>query len=102
MATVFLRVVVADDSLVLREGVVRLLEAAGFDVVAEAGDGEQLLAAVRAHVPDAAAVDIRMPPTHSDEAGEPRWRSAPPLSPRRRTARRRPPSGRTASADPAG
>jgi DNA-binding NarL/FixJ family response regulator len=69
MATVFLRVVVADDSLVLREGVVRLLEAAGFDVVAEAGDGEQLLAAVRAHVPDAAAVDIRMPPTHSDEGG---------------------------------
>jgi DNA-binding NarL/FixJ family response regulator len=67
MATMALRVVVADDSLLVREGVVRLLEAAGFEVVAEAGDGDELLAAVRAHRPDAAVVDIRMPPTHTDE-----------------------------------
>ena len=62
-----LRVVVADDSLLLREGVVRLLEASGCEVVAEAGDAEALMEAVRAQRPDVAVVDIRMPPTHSDE-----------------------------------
>jgi DNA-binding NarL/FixJ family response regulator len=61
------RVVVADDSVLLREGVVRLLEDAGFDVVGQAGDGEELLRKTRAHRPDVAIVDIRMPPTHTDE-----------------------------------
>src|SRR5215210_1026034 len=62
-----MRVVVADDSLLLREGVVRVLEAAGFQVVAEAGDAGALMDAVRRHRPDAAVIDIRMPPTHTDE-----------------------------------
>jgi DNA-binding NarL/FixJ family response regulator len=62
-----LRVVVADDSLLLRVGVVRLLEDAGLEVVGQAGDGEELLRKVRAHKPDVAVVDIRMPPTHTDE-----------------------------------
>ena len=62
-----LRLVLADDSLLLREGIARLLVEAGFDVVAQAGDAEALLAAVREHVPDVAIVDIRMPPTHTDE-----------------------------------
>jgi DNA-binding NarL/FixJ family response regulator len=67
MATMTLRVVVADDSLLLREGVARVLEAAGFEVVAEAADGEELMRSVREHRPDVAVVDIRMPPTHTDE-----------------------------------
>ena len=62
-----LRVVVADDSVLLRAGVVQVLRDAGLDVVAEAGDGEELLAAVRAQRPDVAVTDIRMPPDHSDE-----------------------------------
>jgi DNA-binding NarL/FixJ family response regulator len=62
-----MRVVVAEDSVLLRAGVVHLLEAAGFDVVAQAGDAEQLLSAVREHRPDVAVTDIRMPPTHTDE-----------------------------------
>jgi DNA-binding NarL/FixJ family response regulator len=62
-----MRVVVADDSTLLREGVVRLLEEAGFEVVGQAGDGEELLRKVRAHKPDVAVVDVRMPPTHTDE-----------------------------------
>jgi len=62
-----LRVVVAEDSLLLRAGVVHVLQDAGFDVVAEAGDAEELLREVRAHRPDVAVTDIRMPPTHSDE-----------------------------------
>jgi len=61
------RVVVADDSTLLREGVVRLLEEAGLEVVGQAGDGEELLRKVRAHKPDVAVVDVRMPPTHTDE-----------------------------------
>jgi DNA-binding NarL/FixJ family response regulator len=61
------RVVIADDSVLLREGAARLLEEAGFEVVAQAGDGEDLLRKVRAHKPDVAVVDIRMPPTHVDE-----------------------------------
>jgi DNA-binding NarL/FixJ family response regulator len=59
--------VIADDSVLLRRGAVRLLEDPGFDVVGEAGDGEDLLRKVRAHKPDVAIVDIRMPPTHIDE-----------------------------------
>ena len=62
-----MRVVVADDSVLLREGVVRLLEEAGFEVVAQAGDAEDLLRKVNAHKPDLAVVDVRMPPTHTDE-----------------------------------
>ena len=62
-----MRIVIADDSVLLREGAVRLLADAGFDVVGQAGDGEELLRKVRAHKPDVAVVDIRMPPTHIDE-----------------------------------
>ena len=62
-----MRVVVADDSLLTREGIVRLLRDAGIDVVAEAGDAEALLGHVRSARPDVAIVDIRMPPTHTDE-----------------------------------
>jgi DNA-binding NarL/FixJ family response regulator len=62
-----MRVVVADDSTLLREGLVRLLEEAGFEIVGQAGDGEELLRKVRAHKPDVAVVDVRMPPTHTDE-----------------------------------
>jgi DNA-binding NarL/FixJ family response regulator len=62
-----LRLVLADDSLLLREGLVRLLDDAGFDVVAQAGSADELLDAVRQHHPDVAIVDIRMPPTHTDE-----------------------------------
>ena len=62
-----LRIVVADDSVLLREGIARLLVESGFEVVAQAGDGPTLLAAVREHHPDVAIIDIRMPPTHTDE-----------------------------------
>jgi DNA-binding NarL/FixJ family response regulator len=61
------RVVIADDSVFVRRGAVRLLEDAGLEVVAEAGDAEDLLRKVRAHRPDVAVVDIRMPPGHLDE-----------------------------------
>jgi DNA-binding NarL/FixJ family response regulator len=61
------RVVIADDSVLLREGIARLLEESGFDVVAQAGDGDDLLRKVGAHKPDIAVVDVRMPPTHTDE-----------------------------------
>ena len=62
-----LRVVVADDSVLLREGLAELLTSRGFDVVAQAGDGDELMRKVSAHRPDVALVDIRMPPTGSDE-----------------------------------
>ncbi len=62
-----MRVVVAEDSMLLRAGVVALLEAAGFQVVGQAGDAEELLEHVRALRPDVAITDIRMPPTHTDE-----------------------------------
>ena len=62
-----MRVILADDSVLLREGVARLLSDAGFAVVAQAGDSEELLAAIAADPPDVAITDIRMPPTHSDE-----------------------------------
>jgi len=61
------RVVVADDAVLLREGVVRILREAGFDVQAQAGNAEDLLLHVRSLEPDVAVVDIRMPPTHTDE-----------------------------------
>jgi DNA-binding NarL/FixJ family response regulator len=62
-----LRVVLADDSVLLREGVARLLDEAGFDVVAQSGTADDLLLKVRSYSPDIAIVDIRMPPTHTDE-----------------------------------
>jgi DNA-binding NarL/FixJ family response regulator len=61
------RVIVAEDSVLLREGVVRVLEEAGFEVVGQAGDAKELMRKARAHKPDVAIVDIRMPPTHTDE-----------------------------------
>jgi DNA-binding NarL/FixJ family response regulator len=61
------RVVVADDSLLVRRGIVSLLQERGVDVVAEAGTAEELLPLVDAHEPDAAIVDIRMPPGYEDE-----------------------------------
>jgi DNA-binding NarL/FixJ family response regulator len=61
------RVVIAEDSGLLRAGIVRLLEDAGMEVVAQAGDAEELLRKVHAHRPDVAITDIRMPPTHTDE-----------------------------------
>lgn len=62
-----MRIVVAEDSLLFREGLVRLLEDSGFDVVAQAGDSEQLSHAVDAYRPDLAIIDVRMPPTQTDE-----------------------------------
>ena len=62
-----MRVIVADDSVLLREGVTRLLENAGHEVVGHAADREELMRKVRAHKPDVAIIDIRMPPTHTDE-----------------------------------
>jgi DNA-binding NarL/FixJ family response regulator/class 3 adenylate cyclase len=62
-----MRVVLAEDSVLLREGVARLLEDAGFDIVAQGGTAEDLLRHVAMHKPDIAIVDIRMPPTQTDE-----------------------------------
>jgi DNA-binding NarL/FixJ family response regulator len=62
-----LRLVIADDSLLLREGIALLLVEAGFEVVGQAGGPDELLTAVREQRPDVAIVDIRMPPTHTDE-----------------------------------
>jgi len=62
-----MRVVIAEDSALLRAGLVRLLEDAGFEVVGQAADAEDLLRKVRAHRPDVAITDIRMPPTNTDE-----------------------------------
>lgn len=62
-----MRIAVADDALILREGLARLLQEAGFEVVGLAGDAEQLLELVERSQPDVAVIDIRMPPTHTDE-----------------------------------
>jgi DNA-binding NarL/FixJ family response regulator len=62
-----LRVVLADDSVLLREGMARLLADAGFEIVGQAGNAEELLLKVRSWKPDVAIVDIRMPPSHTDE-----------------------------------
>jgi DNA-binding NarL/FixJ family response regulator len=64
------RVVVADDDVLLREGIARILEGAGFEVVGQAGDARALEDLVREHAPDLAVVDIRMPPTHTVEGLE--------------------------------
>jgi DNA-binding NarL/FixJ family response regulator len=62
-----MRIVIADDAVLLREGAARLLEEAGFEVVAQAGDAEDLLRKVRAHTPDVAIIDVRMPPENVDD-----------------------------------
>jgi DNA-binding NarL/FixJ family response regulator len=62
-----MRVVLADDTMLLREGVALLLAEAGFDVVAQAENGEALVESVGEHLPEVAIVDLRMPPTHTDE-----------------------------------
>jgi len=61
------RVVLADDDVLLREGLASLLERSGMEVVAQAGDGTTAIRAVRAHEPDLVVMDIRMPPTHTTE-----------------------------------
>jgi DNA-binding NarL/FixJ family response regulator len=61
------RVVLADDAVLLREGVARILGEAGFEVVGQAGNADELMLKVRSYSPDVAIVDIRMPPTHTDE-----------------------------------
>ncbi|MFG1686300.1 response regulator [Nonomuraea sp. NPDC049269] len=62
-----MRVVLAEDSVLLREGLVRLLDAAGMRVVAAVDDAESLLRAAEEHLPDLVVTDVRMPPTHTDE-----------------------------------
>ena len=62
-----MRVVIADDVLLTRKGIVHLLQDAGVEVIAEADDGESVLRLVRRDPPDVAILDIRMPPTHTDE-----------------------------------
>jgi DNA-binding NarL/FixJ family response regulator len=62
-----MRAVIAEDSLLLREGLSRLLTEAGIEIVGQAGDGEELVRKTRAHRPDVVVTDIRMPPTQTDE-----------------------------------
>jgi DNA-binding NarL/FixJ family response regulator len=62
-----MRVVIADDAVLLREGLIRLVEENGHTVVAAVGDGPALVAAIIEHEPDVSIVDVRMPPTHTDE-----------------------------------
>ena len=62
-----MRVVLADDAIILREGLARLLQEAGFEVIGLAADGDALLKLVERTTPDVAIIDIRMPPTHTDE-----------------------------------
>ena len=61
------KVVIADDSVLLREGTARVLAEHGFEIVGQSGDADDLLLKVRSYTPDIAIVDIRMPPTHTDE-----------------------------------
>lgn len=67
MTSVSTRVVIGEDQVLLREGVARLLEEAGFDVVGQAGDADELLRKVGAHRPDVAIVDVQMPPDRTDD-----------------------------------
>ena len=62
-----MRIVIADDAVLLREGAARLLEDAGFEVVGQAGDADELMRKVRGHRPDVAIVDVRMPPDNADD-----------------------------------
>ena len=102
-----MRVVVADDSLLLREGLQLLLAEAGHEVVGSVGDGPSFVAAMLEHRPDIGVVDVRMPPSHTDEglraAVDVRraWPDAPadgPLAVRRGVVRRRPARGRATAA----
>lgn len=61
------RVVIADDDVLLREGLASLLQRSGFEIVGQAADSDSLLSAVREHKPDLVVTDIRMPPTHTSE-----------------------------------
>ncbi|MDQ1556133.1 MAG: hypothetical protein QOI02_1135 [Actinomycetota bacterium] len=70
MTETLTRVVIADDEVLLREGLAGLLDRSGFDVVGQCGDPSELIRLVRAHRPDLAIVDIRMPPTHTSEGLE--------------------------------
>jgi DNA-binding NarL/FixJ family response regulator len=65
-----MRVLLAEDDVLLREGLASLLERSGFEVVGQAGDAAQLLGLVREHAPELVVVDIRMPPTHATEGLE--------------------------------
>ncbi len=65
-----MRVTIAEDSVLLREGIVRLLDESGFDVVGQSENADDLLLKVRSYMPDVAIVDIRLPPTHNDEGLE--------------------------------
>jgi DNA-binding NarL/FixJ family response regulator len=65
-----IRIALADDDVLLREGLARLLEESGFEVAGQAGDASELLELVREHAPDLAIVDIRMPPAHETEGLE--------------------------------
>ena len=71
-----MRVVIADDSVLLREGLARVLTEGGFEIVAQAANADELRKAVRRFKPDIAIVDVRMPPTHTDEGARARSRSA--------------------------
>src|SRR5918997_1578634 len=62
-----MKLIIADASILLREGMVRLLDENAFEVAGQAGDGDELVRKVMAHKPDVAIVDVRMPPTHTDE-----------------------------------
>jgi DNA-binding NarL/FixJ family response regulator len=62
-----MRVVIGEDSVLVREGIARVLTSAGFEMVAEVGDADELLSAVRTHKPDLAVIDIRMPPNGTDD-----------------------------------
>ena len=93
-----MRIVIADDTVLLREGLAGLLEDAGHTVLARVGDAESLLAVVAEHEPDLAIVDVRMPPTYEDEgmrAAVEIRRTHPEIGrPRPLPARREPPRGR--------
>jgi DNA-binding NarL/FixJ family response regulator len=65
-----MRVVIAEDSVLLREGLAKILEDGGFEVVGQAGNADELLLKVRSYEPDVAVVDVRMPPTHTDEGAQ--------------------------------
>lgn len=62
-----MRIVIAEDAVLIREGLASLLRTAGHDIAAAVGNGDDLLDAVRTHDPDISIVDVRMPPTHTDE-----------------------------------
>lgn len=68
-----MRAVIAEDSVLLRVGLVKVLEMAGFEIAADVGDADALLTAVEQHRPELALVDVRMPPRFTDEGYTPRW-----------------------------